>query len=156
MSESVVFESVARTSTPLTFAGVSDLFLVGMDGKRFSNVVTPRVRIALSVTSSPAEEDPHGARVEASVTASPANEDDLSEDEPIYEGSVTYYFRLHQLYTELEGHDIATLAWPYLRSGLVEHASRLGALTLQLPIDIQAEQLVQRVEATDTEPGAEG
>ena len=155
MSESVVFESVPRTSMPLTFAGVSDLFLVGMDGKRFSNVVTPKIQIALSLSSAPAEDDPHGAQAEASVSVFEASEDGTNPDKPSYEGSVSYYVRLEQLYTDLEGHDIVTLVWPYLRSGLVEHAARLGALTLQLPINIEAEQLVQRVEATDAEPGPE-
>lgn len=152
MSESVVFESVPRTSTPLTFAGVSDLFLVGMNGKRFSNVITPKIRIALSLSSAPTEDDPNGARAEASVSAFPASEDATDQDEPIYEGSVAYYIRLEQLYTDLAGHDIVTLVWPYLRSGLVEHAARLGALALQLPINIEAEQLVQRVETPDVKP----
>lgn len=131
---------------------VLDLSLVELSGQKLTSLVVPRARLELSLAMSPLDGDPHRSRVGASVRTFALIEgvDDNDESNPLYEGSVAYVIQFVDDGPDdvtLEGAAIVNFAWPYLRMGLIEQASRLGSLRLQLPLEIDASTLV-RTEAS--------
>ena len=126
---------------------VLDLSIVELSGQKLTSLVVPRARLELSLAMSPLDGDPHRSRVAASVRTFALIEgaDDNDESTPLYEGSVAYVIQFVDDGPDdvaLEGAPIVQFVWPYLRTGLIEQASRLASLRLQLPLEIDAATLV--------------
>ena len=126
---------------------VLDLSLVELSGQRLTSLVVPRARLELSLTVSPLDADPHRSRVGASVRTFALIDgvDDNDESNLLYEGSAAYVIQFVDNGPDdvtLEGASIVQFVWPYLRMGLIEQASRLGSLPLQLPLEIDESTLV--------------
>lgn len=133
---------------------VLDLSLVEISGQKLTSLLVPRARLELSLAMSPLDGDAHRSRVAASVRTFALIEgaDDNDESNPLYEGSVAYVIQFVDDGPDdvaLEGAAIVNFVWPYLRMGLIEQASRLASLRLQLPLEIDASTLVQ----TETSSG---
>jgi len=135
-------------------ADVADLTLVELSGEKLTNVLVPRIRLEISLSMAPVDEDPHRSRVSATArtfgVAEGAPEDDTTT--PLYEGVVAYVIRFVDNGPDdewVEGPPVVNFVWPYLRAGLIEQASRLGTLPLQLPIEIDATELRSTKAADD-------
>ena len=127
-------------------ADVLDLFIVELSGQKLTSLQTSRARLEMSLSMAPLDGDPHQSRVGVSVQtfglAEGADDDDAST--PLYEGSAAYVIRFVDDGDDdvtLDGLTVINFVWPYLRSGLIEQAARLGTLRLQLPLEIDPASL---------------
>jgi hypothetical protein len=134
---------------------VLDLSIVELSGQRFTNFVAPSARLQISLTLTPVGDDRHQVRVAANVRTFVLNGDsDEDESQPLYEGAAAYVLRFVDNGpddVELAGPIVVNYMWPYLRMGLIEQASRLGSMPLQLPLEIDAEALMVSSSSSDAE-----
>ncbi|MFS0700281.1 hypothetical protein AB6N24_09945 [Cellulomonas sp. 179-A 4D5 NHS] len=127
---------------------VLDLSIAELSGRRLSTQVSESKRVELQLSVGPVGEDLHFAQVTARVrTFVPEGQDDAQgAADALYEGSVAYIVRFADHGAddvELDAGQIVTFVWPYLRLGLIEHASRLGADAPQLPLKVSTSSLVE-------------
>src|SRR5665647_3154291 len=84
-----------RMAKALDPAEVADLTLVELSGEKLTSVLVPRIRLEISLSMAPVDEDPHRSRVSATArtfgVAEGAPEDDTTT--PLYEGVVAYVLR---------------------------------------------------------------
>lgn len=123
---------------------VEDLLLVELSGARMSNLQVSRAVTSIRLSVSGAQDEERGAlvRAEADVARAADADGESEADERLYHGLVVYYVRLRAEYEEIHAPALVGAVWPYLRSGLIEHAARLRAVELKVPLSLDGLALV--------------
>jgi len=120
---------------------VKDVLLTEQRGVRFSNIVPPKAVTNAGIeVEIGLEKDPLGSRVRSKAQVRVIEKDD-SEGAAIYEGEVVVYLRRTAESPEPDGPDLAAIAWPYVRVGLMEQAHRMGVSGFRLPPFLDPEKL---------------
>lgn len=121
-------------TTNFTHADLAQTLIVQLGGERYTNVSAGKHSAELKFEVTRYEDDATAITIGVNVTVrSSIDSAPLDAGDLIYTGSVAFLVRFKSEIPEDEDRGLVALMWPYLRSALLDHASRIGITSIKLP-----------------------